>query len=145
MKTNIGIFFSVLALLSLFACEDYVSDIESYNDRLVSEALNTERNVPALIVGIDNQVAWTVDDLFMGADGLSDQLFFDTRNTMSTFPGYQMLDAGDPLDYRDENAQPFDNSHELRVLADTLLYRVLNNIAFTRATLKDSALFFLLQ
>jgi hypothetical protein len=141
MKTNIGILLSVLALLSLFACEDYVSNIEPYNDRLVSEALNTETSVPALIVGIDNQVAWTVDDLFMGADGLSDQLIFDTRNPMSTYPGYQMLDAGDPLDYRDENAQPFDNSHELRVLADTLLYRVLNNIALTRATLKDSALF----
>ena len=141
MKTNIGILFSVLALLSLSACEDYVSNIEPYNDRLVSEALNVERNVPALIVGVDNQVAWTVDDLFRGADGLSDQLIFDTRNPMATFPGYQMLDEGDPLDYRDENAQPYDNVHELRILADTLLYRVRNNITFTRATLKDSALY----
>ena len=141
MKTNIGILFSVLALLSLSACEDYVSNVEPYNDRLVSEALNAERNVPALIVGVDNQVAWTVDDLFRGADGLSDQLIFDTRNPMATFPGYQMLDEGDPLDYRDENAQPYDNVHELRILADTLLYRVRNNITFTRATLKDSALY----
>ena len=54
MKTNIGILFSVLALLSLFACEDYVSNVEPYNDRLVSEALNTERNVPALIVGVQS-------------------------------------------------------------------------------------------
>lgn len=141
MKKNIIILLSSLALLSLGGCEDYVSNIEPYMDRLVSDALNTQANVPYFITGVDLQCGFTVDHVLLSGDAMSDQLFFDTRNSLSTYPGWEMLDKADPIDYRDENAAGYRNAHEMRQLADTLVWRTSNMITFTDSTLRSSAFY----
>lgn len=140
MENTMKILIVVIVLTSIFSCEDYVSNISPYYDRLLDDELNTESNVPIFINGLENQLAFTVDDLFLAADGLSDQLIFDLRNKQATAPDYQYLDMGFPLDYRGDNVQGFNNAHELRVLADTLIYRVKNKIAFTDQNLLTKAL-----
>lgn len=140
MKNTMKILTAVIVLTSIFSCEDYVSNIPPYYDRLLDDELNTEANVPIFINGLENQVAYTVDDLFLAADGLSDQLIFDLRNKQATAPDYQYLDLGLPLDYRGDNVQGFNNAHELRMLADTLIYRVKNKITFTDQNLLAKAL-----
>jgi len=140
MENKLKILAAIILLLGLYSCEDYVSNIAPYNNLLLSDYLNAPANVPLFVTGVENQVAYTVDDLFVAADLLSDQLLFDTRNSLATYPGFQAIDEGNPVDDRTENTQGFNNAHQLRITADTLIYRINNQVPNLDPTVKANAL-----
>jgi tetratricopeptide (TPR) repeat protein len=102
--------------------------------------LNSQQNVDVFVVGLQDQLAYTVDDLTMNADGLSDELLFDMRNPQATYSSYQNDDNGTPVD-AEEAATLFRQNHQLRQQADTLIYRILNKIAFTDTTVRNRGLY----
>lgn len=135
------IFLSVLVLFSSFACKDFVSDVAPYTDRVNIDELNDQASVDFLINGLVNQLSLTVDRTFLTGDLLADQLIFDPRNTKATFLAYQVIDQGSPMDNNTENTQGFLNAQELRLMADTLVYKANNQIKFTDNNIKNRALY----
>lgn len=131
----------IILFASLVGCEEWVTSVDPFNTVVYDDGLNKEEYIDALIIGIENNVNFAVDDLFMNADGLSDQLIFDRRNANATFSGLEGLDKGQPIDTDGEIVQPYDNIHEFRLLADTLLYRVNNKITFANQANKNKGLF----
>jgi starch-binding outer membrane protein, SusD/RagB family len=139
MKKTISFIFA--ALTALFtSCQDYVSNIEPLYDRAVDTDLNTQQNVDPFVVGLQVQLAATIDDLTMNSGGLSDELIFDMRNPQATFSSYQNDDNATPVD-AEEAATLFQQNHQLRQQADTLIYRILNKIAFTDTTIRNRGLY----
>jgi len=130
-----------LLTMSVFtSCQDYVSNIEPLYDRAVDTELNSQQNVDVFVTGLHDQLAYTVDDLTMNADGLSDELLFDMRNSQATYSSYQNDDNATPID-AEEAVTLFRQNHQLRQQADTLIYRIKNKIAFTDTTIRNRGLY----
>lgn len=143
-KIYLVLIFIMLLLLS--ACEDYVTDIDPYNDRIVDEALNDVTTVETQIEGLHLNIIDT-DAVLMCADGLSDQLWFEIGKIEgATYSTYDEVDDAQILDDNNSTGQPYDDIHEVRLYAETLIDRVTNKIEFTSSTehqaLKNKALFF---
>jgi hypothetical protein len=130
----------LLTSMVFMSCQDFVENIEPLYDRAVDTELNTQANVDVFVTGLADQMAYTVDDMTMNADGLSDELLFDMRNSQATYSSYQNDDNGTPVD-AEEAATLFRQNHQLRQQADTLVYRILNKIAFTDTTIRNRGLF----
>lgn len=128
-------------LLGFAACSDYVTNVDPFINRVTDEGLNNETFVDGLIVGLENQANWAIDDAMVNADGLSDALIFDRRNPNATYSGLENADWGLPQDTDGEFSLPFTQLHELRVQADTLIYRINNKITFTNNAIKNRGLF----
>lgn len=131
---------SLLASMIFISCQDFVENIEPLYDRAVDTELNSQQNVDVFVVGLQDQLAYTVDDLTMNADGLSDELLFDMRNPQATYSSYQNDDNGTPVD-AEEALTLFQQNHQLRQQADTLIYRILNKISFTDTTICNRGLY----
>jgi tetratricopeptide (TPR) repeat protein len=125
----------LLITVVITSCEDYVSNIEPYYNMTKDTDLNQQKYVDGFVVGLQDQLSYTIDDLTVNVGGLSDELLFDMRNSQATFSSYQNTDNGTPMD-AEEAAGMFTASHELRQLSDTLIYRIKNLIAFS-----DSAVY----
>jgi tetratricopeptide (TPR) repeat protein len=119
----------LLSTVVVISCEDYVSNIEPYYNMTKDTDLNQSKYVDGFVVGLQDQLSYTLDDLTVNADGLSDELLFDMRNSQATYSSFQNTDNGTPMD-TEEGATVFTNCQELRQQADTLLYRLNNLITF---------------
>jgi len=128
-------------LFGFAACSDYVTEVDPFIDRVTDVGLNGETYVDGLIIGLENQANWAIDDAMVNADGLSDALIFDRRNANATFSGLENSDLGLPQDTDGEFSGPFTQLHELRVQADTLIYRINNKITFTNVAIKNRGLY----
>ncbi|PKL84117.1 MAG: hypothetical protein CVV24_01730 [Ignavibacteriae bacterium HGW-Ignavibacteriae-3] len=122
-------------------CSDYVTDVDPFIDRVTDVGLNGESYVDGLIIGLENQANWAIDDALVNADGLSDALIFDRRNANATFSGLENADQGLQQDTDSEFSGPFTQLHELRVQADTLVYRIENKITFSNVATKNKGLY----
>jgi starch-binding outer membrane protein, SusD/RagB family len=123
------IILSLLSTTAFMSCDKFVTNVEPLYDRVLDTDLNSPVYIDAFIAGLQNQMAYTLDDLTYNADGLSDELLFDMRNSQATFSSFQNTDNATPAD-NEEAVVLFRQAHELRQLADTLLYRINNKIAF---------------
>ncbi len=133
--------FIVPILLAFASCSDYVTDVDPFIDRVYDDGLNGEAYIDGLVIGLENQANWALDDAFVNADGLSDALIFDRRNANATYSGLENGDWGQPQDTDSEFSGPFTQIHELRVQADTLIYRINNKITFTDQNKKKKGLY----
>jgi starch-binding outer membrane protein, SusD/RagB family len=139
MKKSIVFIYLILTMV-FTSCQDFVSNIDPLYDRAVDTDLNTQQNVDVFVTGLQDQLAYTIDDLTCDADGLSDELLYDMRNPQATFSSFQNDDNGTPLD-AEEAVVHFRLNHQLRQQADTLIYRILNKITFTDSTIRNRGLY----
>jgi len=135
-----------IMLLLLSACEDYVTDIDPYNDRIVDKALNDVNTLETQIEGLHLNII-DVAGALLCADGLSDQLWFEIGKIKgSTYSSYDEVDDAQILDDNSSTGQPYDDIHEVRLYAEMLIKRVKEKIKFTNSakhkTLKNKALYF---
>lgn len=131
----------VLLAFFMSACEDYVTNIDPLIDAVEDERLNDPSQVDFLIKGVYSQFAFTVDNLMLISDGLSDAFFFDFDVPNATFPTFQDIDEGD-IQYDNNSVDgPFSNLGELRFFADNLVSRVTNNITGLSDAKKTEALY----
>lgn len=130
----------LLLLLGLAACEKYVTSVDPLIDRVEDDVLTREDQVPFLITGIKDEVADCVDDLFIAADGLSDQLIFTRQVRNATYPTYEQLDLGDILTDNNSIDAFYFQLHRFRKYADTLIARV-DKITFANAANKNTAMY----
>lgn len=132
-------YFIFLIMLSLAvtwtACENWTSSVDPLIDKVEDERLNTEDAMSFLMTGIKARFADTVDDLFVCADLLSDQMVFDPNVPFATYPTYNELETG--IVRYDNNSvdAPFDDLGELRFFADNLIERAAG-ITFVDADLE---------
>jgi len=130
----------VLSTVVVTSCDDYVSNIEPYYNMTKDTDLNQQKYVDGFVVGLQDQLSYSIDDLTVNVGGLSDELLFDMRNSQATFSSYQNTDNGTPMD-AEEAAGMFTGAHELRQLADTLIYRINNLITFSDNAIKERGLY----
>ncbi|MHB8905741.1 MAG: RagB/SusD family nutrient uptake outer membrane protein [Melioribacteraceae bacterium] len=141
MKKIKLIVFTLLAVV-FASCNDWVTDIPPTNDMITEAQMSTQVNVPFMITGLHNRLA-NLSNVWLEADGISDQLFFDLRAGNSTYPTYQELDVATSIQYN--NSGSYNLIHLLRMNADSLVGRALYNIPFTNdaagTAAKNSALY----
>jgi len=116
-----------LVLISIVVgvgCNDYVTSLDPFIDVIEDTQLDTPERVPFLVTGVKQQLAYTVDDLFVNAAGLSDEFIFDLRTPTAVFPQFEEFHNGRPLltNYQVENINA--NIGLLRFIADDLLRRI---------------------
>ena len=131
------IFFLVLLLLLLPACEDYVNNVDPFIDRVVDSELNSPSQIPLLRTGLINQGYQALDYVLLMSDGLSDALIWDQRLAGATYAGFRQLEETVLNDLNSETNTGYYDVQQLRVLADTLIYRV-NNVTLTDQVKNDA-------
>ncbi|MFC1481617.1 hypothetical protein ACFL6E_05170 [Candidatus Neomarinimicrobiota bacterium] len=141
MKRQYLLLLPILSLMmTMFACEDYVTSVDPLIDRVEDGKLNNESEVPFVIVGLDGQFAATHDELMMIADLLSDQLYFSRKIKGTSYSSYEEIDNGDiPIDNSSTGGPEVDIGR-LRLYADDIVERV-DKVDFTDNDLRDEALF----
>lgn len=139
-KINLYLILVLMFLVS--ACEDYVTDVDSFIDRVVDEDLDREDQVEFQLTGLDIATAYCVDDLFALSDALGDVLWFDkAKITGATYQSLDEIDQAEILDDNITSGQPYDNIAELRLMSEKLLDRVQNKITFEDQDLKNKTIF----
>jgi tetratricopeptide (TPR) repeat protein len=128
-------FLAVFVLFLLVACEDYVSDVDPFIDRMVDEALNIESQIPLLKEGVIKASHETAGFLFLMSDGLSDALVWDQNLAGATYTGYRQLEETLLTDENSETNSQFNDCQYARFLADNLINRIKNELT----EIKDQA------
>jgi len=127
-------------LLLLVSCEDYVQNIDPLIDAIEDERLNDAGQIRFLIKGVQEKFARTQDQIYVMADGLSDQFFFDSNVPNATFPQFLEIDQGQ-IELDNNSVDAMQNLlGELRFYSDNLISRV-NSISIDDNQLKNRALF----
>lgn len=116
---------------SLAACDSFVEDVDPPIDRVQSDSLDTQSQVPFLVTGVKEGFNDAYDVLALYSDLLSDAGVFDQRVRNATFPTFGEIDSGEiPFDNNSvDNA--FTALNEYRYLADDLLRRANETIEFS--------------
>lgn len=131
----------MLALgVSASACDTFVEDVDLPIDTIDDSQLNTEKQVPFLIQGVQSRFSTAYDQIAVLAGGLSDELVFDRRAGTATFPAFEEIESGHVSFANNSNDFVYNDVGELRFLADNLLAR-LEKISFSDPDLKNQAAF----
>jgi starch-binding outer membrane protein, SusD/RagB family len=149
----------ILMIFLMSSCQDWVENIEPTNDKITDEQTNKQETIELFITGLYNALSesyglgapatgtyYGVDEVFLCADGLSDEMYFDTDKLPgSTYSTYMELDKAAILEDNADVSTCFNTICHIRMLADTLVYKTLNLITFTNdetgEDLKNRALF----
>ncbi len=128
--------FLILASLVLMwsACEEWTNTVDPLIDRVEDERLTTEDAMSFLMTGIYARFADCVDNLYVCADLLSDQMIFDGRVPNATYPTFQQLETGKVRLDNNSVDTPLYDLGELRFFSDDILRRA------TEITFADAAL-----
>jgi len=132
--------FVFLSLLLVSGCKDYVTNIDPLIDAVEDSRLNQPSQVDFLITGVKAQFSFTIDNLLVIADGLSDQFIFTFDVPNATYPTFEDIDKGDIQKDNNSVDGPFNNLGELRFFADNLVERV-GQISGLSDTKKEEALY----
>lgn len=130
----IAVFF---AFVWLFSCSGYVNGIDAPINNISDEELNNPIDVKVLTTGLYNDWSSTWDNHTLLIEGLSDAMEFHKELKGATYPSYEAIDLANvvgeyPLDDRNSSlAALFREVGRLRLLADTLVYRVNNKVVFS--------------
>jgi len=108
----------------LAACNDYVTDLDPFIDVIEDAELDSPDKVPFLIRGVKQQLAYTIDDLYVNAAGLSDEFIFDTRMPGAVFPQFREMDNGYPQLINFQAQDINTNIGRLRLVSDDLVRRI---------------------
>jgi len=114
----------VPCVVLLASCSDYVTNLDPFIDVIEDSELDSPDNVDFLITGVQQQLSYTMDDMFVNAAGLSDEFIFDLRTPTAVFPQFGEIDNGYPLltNYQVQNINA--NIGLLRLVADDLIRRL---------------------
>ena len=116
---------------SMTACDSFVEDVSPPIDRVQSDSLDQQSQVPFLITGVKEGFNDSYDVVSAYADLLSDVGQFNQAVQNSTFPTFGEIDRGEiPFDNNSvDNA--YNAVNEYRFLADDLLRRTNETIEFS--------------
>lgn len=120
----------VLSAGLLSACEDFVTDVDPPIDLVDNDSLNSERQVPFLVTGVQQRFATSHDQLSVAASGLSDEFVFDQRVRNATFPTYRDIDDGDITLDNNTVRNAYRALGQARFYADDLARRAQEDIEF---------------
>lgn len=123
MKKLLLLFTALLLVVTLPACDTFVSEVDDPITSASDEALNDPDQLPFATTGVFVEFAETHDVLTLAADLLSDQFRFGT-NGDATFPTYDNLDSGTPQLDGNTVDGVFSALGQYRFLADRLIERV---------------------
>ncbi|PID57676.1 MAG: hypothetical protein CR986_08830 [Ignavibacteriae bacterium] len=110
----------LLLVFGIWACNDYVTNVEKPTD-LVDENELTADDIIFLERTVEFRYAQTVSRLLMCAEGLSDAFIFDRDVRNATFPTYAEIDQGQILLNNNSVNGFYNYLGELRKYADDLL------------------------
>lgn len=120
-----------ILLLFFSACNEWVTDLEPTNDLVLEDDMNKQANINFMVIGLHNRLSGN-QQVWLTADGMSDQLYFDLKINGATYPSYQEIDINNTMN--DQNGETT-SSHNwiqlMRMNADTLVWRCLEKIQFT--------------
>jgi starch-binding outer membrane protein, SusD/RagB family len=139
MKTLVA---PLAVVVLLGGCSDYVQSVNEPLSTASDAALNTPRDLPPFVRGVQNTFSFVFAESSVNAGGLSDEMFFSTDVPGSTFPQYRQIDNAaisgtNPLLPNNNSVQnAWSSLCQLRLYADTLAVRV-GQITYTDAS--DSA------
>lgn len=111
-------------------CDSFVEDVDGPIDRVVSDSLDSQAQLPFLITGVKEAFNDAYDQTALLSDLLSDVGQFDQAVLNSTFPTYGEIDRGEILFDNNSVDNMYDAINEYRYLADDLLRRVEETIEF---------------
>ncbi len=124
MKKYILILPVLMMLFAISACENYVTSIDKQIDTIEDPLLNDPIEFQSLLNGVDHRFSQTTDQIFVLADGLSDQMYYDVNIPNATYVTFSEVDLGDILlDNNSVNGALIEAGY-LRLYADNLLERV---------------------
>jgi len=122
------ILISVLSILPLLiGCNDYVTGIDKYIDRIQDEQLADRAQLTFLQNGLFNSFANAYDHTTVLADALSDAFVFDDKKNKNeaTFDTYKEIDIARLISRQNQSITPLtSNLGEFRYVADQFLVKV---------------------
>ncbi len=110
-------------LLHLFACSDFVNNVDPPIDTVDGDLLTDESQIDFLIIGVQQRFATTYGRAAVLADALADVLIFDLNVSGATFPSFDEIDDGQIQLDNPSVEELFLQLGELRFLADDLVTR----------------------
>lgn len=141
----------LFAFVGLFSCSGYVNGIDAPINNISDEELNNPVDVKVLTIGLYNDWSATWDNHTLLIEGLSDAMEFHKELKGATYPSYEAIDLANvvgeyPLDDRNSSlAGLFREVGRLRLLADTLVYRVNHKVVFSteeEMAIRNEALYY---
>lgn len=122
----------------LASCGEYVTNLDPFIDVIEDSELDSPEKVDFLITGVQQQLSYTLDDMFVNVAGLSDEFIFDLQTPTAVFPQFGEIDNGYPLltNYQVQNINT--NIGLLRLVADDLLRRIEGIQGIDAATLTEA-------
>lgn len=129
-KLSLYIIFPLIAIFSITACENYVTNTEPQIDVIEDQLLDDPEQIPFLITGVEARFAFVYTRLTVSADLLAAQLVFDEVMDLATFPTYRDLNdnfanIGDQTTFSSNTVRGvYTPLGGYRLLADNLLDRI---------------------
>ncbi|NJD23077.1 MAG: RagB/SusD family nutrient uptake outer membrane protein [Melioribacter sp.] len=126
--------------LFVYACEDYISNVDPVIDLAQDNLLNTEAQMDFLSKGVQQRFATTADQLACLMDLQSDAMIYTSKIATASFPTFEEIDKGAILPDNATVQGVFQAVGQLRKYADDLVIRV-GKVTFTNDSKRTSALF----
>ncbi|MFA8341955.1 MAG: RagB/SusD family nutrient uptake outer membrane protein [Rhodothermaceae bacterium] len=143
-KINLAL---ILAMLLIFtACEDYVTELDPYIDRIEDSKLNDVTTLETQLNGLHGVVADVASYSGCITDGLSDQLWFEMGKTEgASYQSFHEVETGEMLLDHTQSTDIYNAWQEARKLSEVLIDRINNKMDFSSGQydeLKQRSLFF---
>jgi starch-binding outer membrane protein, SusD/RagB family len=140
MKMMKGLLGSLLTVMIVVGCSDYVQNVEAPIASVSNTEINTPQDLQPFVVGLQTMFTQVYSEGSLNNGGISDELIFDRRVVGATFPQYdQINNAGVTVLVPGNNSvqNAWRSLTQYRLLADTLITRA-NSLTYADAA--DSAL-----
>ena len=141
MKKYKLIIFTLLGLMLLAGCNDYINNIDPPNNWLEDSKLTTENQIDFMINGILQQNSRTAPYVSALGDLLADAMEFNSQNTTATFPSFRDINNGQIINSNADVTNCYNNIEEVRYYADSLVQRV-GQMQFTNDANRKKGLFY---
>jgi starch-binding outer membrane protein, SusD/RagB family len=140
MKT-IKLFLQLIVLsLILFSCKNYVTNVDPLVTDVEDSQLNTEKQIPFLIRGVEIKFGDAFGQTDVCSAGLSDAFIFPINVPAIHRVNYIEIDEGKIQLTNNDIDAAYDAVGQLRFYADDLVRRV-NSISISDISVKNNALF----
>jgi starch-binding outer membrane protein, SusD/RagB family len=141
MKKNKFLFVLLpLVFFIVYACDDYISNVDPVIDLAQDNLLNTEAQMDFLAKGVQSRFATTADQLACLMDLQSDAMIYTSKIATASFPTFEEIDKGAILPDNATVTGVFQAVGQLRKYADDLVVRV-GKVSFTSDAKRISTLY----
>ncbi len=126
--------------LVLISCKNYVTNVDPLVTSVEDSQLNTEKQIPFLIKGVETQFASALCRTDVYAAGLSDALIFPINTPAIHNPRFSDIDTGKIQLNNNLIDAAYNATGQSRFYADDLVRRT-GMISFSDTSVKNNALF----